>query len=104
MPAEKVLIYDHHIYIVVVLRIYFKSLYRIIIMSLTKYTSKFFEKASKKKDLSNQSKTCADPKKIREDKSRTGSLTDMAGDVFAESLKSPELIAILFNYLRNVNT
>ena len=73
-------------------------------MSLTKYTSKFFEKASKKRDLINQPKTCADPEKIREDKSRTGSLTDMAGDVFAESLKSPEFIEILFNYLRNVDT
>ena len=49
-------------------------------MSLTKDISRFFEKASKKRDLN-------DPKKIREDKSSTGSLTDMADDVFAESLK-----------------
>ena len=31
-----------------------------------------------------------------------GSSTDMADDVFAESFKSPELIEILFNWLRNV--
>ena len=70
-------------------------------MSLTKDISKFLEKAFKKRDLSNQSKTCQDPKKMKEDRS-TGSLTDMADDVFAESLKSPECIEILFNCLRNV--
>ena len=47
-------------------------------------------------------KTCEDPKKMREDKSSTGSLTDMAHDVFAEKLKSPECIEILFNCIRNV--
>ena len=52
-------------------------------MSLTKDISKFFEKASKKRDLSDQSKTCEDPKKMREG-------------------KSPECIEILFNCLRNV--
>ena len=69
---------------------------------MTKDISKFFEKASKKRDLSDQSKTCKDPKKMREDKSSTGSLTDIADDGFAESLKSPECIEILFNCLRNV--
>ena len=57
-------------------------------MSLNKDISKFFEKASKKRGLSDQSKTCEDPKKMREDKSSTGNLTDMADDVFAESLRS----------------
>ena len=71
-------------------------------MSLTKDISKFFESASKRKDLSNQSKTCEDSKKMREDKSSTGSLTDMADDVFAEILKSPECIEILFNCLSNM--
>ena len=71
-------------------------------MSLCKDISKFFGKASKKRDLNDQSKTCEDPKKMKEDKSSTGSLIDMADDVFAESLKSPECIEILFNCLRNV--
>ena len=39
---------------------------------------------------------------MKEDKSSTGSLTDLADDVLAESLKSPECIEILFNCLRNV--
>ena len=70
-------------------------------MSLTKDISTFVGKAPKKGDLSDQSKTCEDPKKMREESS-TGSLTDMAYDVFAESLKSPECIEIIFNCLRNV--
>ena len=69
---------------------------------MTKDISKFFKKASKKRDLSDQSKTCEDTKKMREDKTCTGSLTDMADDVHAESLKSHECIEILFNCLRNV--
>ena len=69
-------------------------------MSLTKDISKFFERASKKRDLSDQSKTCENPKKIREYKSSTGNLADMPNDVFAESFKSPGCIEILFNYLR----
>ena len=36
------------------------------------------------------------------EESRTESLTDMADDVFAESLKSPECIEILLNCLKNV--
>ena len=70
-------------------------------MSLMKDISKLFEKASKKKDLSDQSKTCEDPKNMREERS-AGSLTDMADDVFAECLKSPECIEILFICFRNV--
>ena len=69
---------------------------------MTKDISKFFEKASKKRDLCGQSKTCEDPKKMRDDKSSIGSLTDIADDVFAECLKSPEWIEILFSCLRNV--
>ena len=71
-------------------------------MPLTKDISKFFEKSFKKRDLSDQSKTCEDPKKMRKDKSSTGILTDMEDGVFAESLKPPESIEILFNCIRNV--
>ena len=59
------------------------------------------QKSIQKERLSDQSKTCKDPKKMWEESS-TGSLTDTA-DVFAESLKSPECIEILFNCLRNVD-
>ena len=71
-------------------------------MSLTKDISKFFEKASKKRDLSDGSKTCKDPKKMWEDKSSIGSVTDLTDDVFAENLKSLEYTEILSNCLRNV--
>ena len=54
-------------------------------MSSTKDISKFFEKASKKRDLIDQSRTCEDPIKMREDKSSTESLTEMADDDFSES-------------------
>ena len=70
-------------------------------MSLTKDISTFVGKAPKKRDLSDQSKTCEEPKKMREESS-TGSLTDMTYDVLAESLKSPECIEIIFNCLRNL--
>ena len=67
---------------------------------MTKDISKFFEKASKKRDLCDQSKTCEDPKKMKDDKSSIGSLTDIADDVFVECLKSPEWTEILFSCLR----
>ena len=70
-------------------------------MSLTKVISKFFEKASKKRDLSDQSKTCEDPKKMWEESS-TGSLIDMADDVFAENLRPPECREFLYNCFKNV--
>ena len=88
--AKMVRISHYHKYVVALLRIQLTFLYRIIIFSLTKDISKFFEKASKKRDLCDQSKTCEDPKKMRDDKSSIGSLTDIADDVFAECLKSPE--------------
>ena len=48
-----------------------------MILSLNKNISKFFEKASKTRDLSDQSKTSDDTKK-REENSTRG-LTDMTG-------------------------
>ena len=62
----------------------------------------FKTKTPKKTDLSDQSMTCKDPKKIKEDKISTGSSTDMADDVSVESLKLLESVEILFNCLRNV--
>ena len=40
--------------------------------------------------------------KIREDKSRTESLNDMADDAFTERFTLSECIGILFDYVRNV--
>ena len=47
----------------------------------------FKMKTSKKTDLSDQSMTCKDPEKMKEDKISTGSSTDMPDDVSVESLK-----------------
>ena len=58
-------------------------------------------KSIQKERFKDQLKTCEDPKKMNEESS-TGSLTDMADDIFAESLKSPECVEILFNCLKNV--
>ena len=60
-------------------------------MPLTKDIFKFFNKAPKKRDLSGQSKTWEDPKKMREESS-TGSLTDMADDV------PKPIVAIRYNF------
>ena len=54
-----------------------------MIMSLTKDISKLFEKASKMRDLSDQSKTSDDTKK-REENSTRG-LTDMT-DMFLQNV------------------
>ena len=58
----------------------------------------FFRNSSKKKDVSNTSKTDEDPKKIRE--SRCTSFTD-EGDVFNEGIDSSGWGEILFNCLKN---
>ena len=58
-----------------------------------------------KKRLSDQSKernSGDEPKKIREEKSSIKNLSEMSVNVFAETLKSPACVEILFNCLRNV--
>lgn len=84
MLAKKV-ISDYHKYIVFVLKIYSKSLYKIIIMSMTKYICKFFQKPSKERELSDHSKACEDPKKMTEDESSTGSSKDINYQMFYEN-------------------
>ena len=72
-------------------------------MSLLKDITKFFNRSSKKRDLSDQSKegnSGDEPKKIREQKSSIESLREISDDVFAESLKYPACVEILFNCLR----
>ena len=68
-------------------------------MSLSKDITKFFDRSSKKRDLSDQSKegnSGDEPKKIREEKSIIESLSEISDDVLAESLKSPACVEILF--------
>ena len=60
--------------------------------------ARFFVK-SKKRDLSNESKTSEDPKKVKE--SGSASLSDKC-DVFAEGLGNEDCRAILFSCLKNL--
>ena len=60
--------------------------------------ARFFVK-SKKRDLSNESKTSEDPKKVKG--SGSASLSDEF-DVFAEGLGNEDCRAILFNCLKNL--
>ena len=61
--------------------------------------TKFFRSSSKKRDLSDTSKTDEDPKKIREASSER--FAD-EGDVFNEGIDSWTCREILFNRLKNL--
>ena len=61
--------------------------------------TKFFRSPSKKRDLSDTSKTDKDPKKIRE--ANSASFAD-EGDVFNEGIDSSGCREILFNCLKNL--
>ena len=61
--------------------------------------TKFFRSSSKKRDLSDTSKTDEDPKKIRE--ASSASFAD-EGDVFNEGIDSSGCREILFNCLKNL--
>ena len=61
--------------------------------------TKFFRSSSKKRDLSDTSKTDEDPKKIRE--ASSASFAD-EGDVFNEGIDSSDCREILFNCLKNL--
>ena len=74
-------------------------------MSLLKDITKCFDRSSKKRDLSDQSKegnSEDEPKKIREETSRTESLSEMSDEVCAQYLKSPLCKEILFICLINL--
>ena len=74
-------------------------------MSLSRDITKFFDKSSKKRDQSDQSKdgnSGDEPKNIREEKSSIENLSEKSNDVFAKNVISPACVEILFNCLRNV--
>ena len=60
---------------------------------------KFFDKSSKKRDLSDKSNNGEDPKKQRQ-----GSLDEEKSpdEVFKDSLDSPGCVKILFNCMQNI--
>ena len=64
-------------------------------------SAKVFRSCSKKRDLSDTSKTDEDPKKIREaDSARFAD----EGDVFSEGIDSSGCREILFNCLKNLKS
>ena len=69
--------------------------------------TKFFQRETKKRDLSDKSEIGKDPKKVREgnlDCSQISQTSDMPDDIFTESLNSPDCVAILFNCLKNLES
>ena len=69
--------------------------------------TKFFQRGTKKRDLSKKSETGEDPKKVREgslDCSQVSQTSDTPDDIFTERLNSPDCVAILFNCLKNLES
>ena len=56
------------------------------------HITKFFQKGTRERDLSDKSETGKDPKKIREgslDRNQIGQTSNIPDDIFIESLNSP---------------
>ena len=69
--------------------------------------TKFFQRGTKKRDLSDKSETGEDPKKVREgslDCSQISQTSDIPDDIFNDILNSPDCVAILFNCLKNLES
>ena len=69
--------------------------------------TKFFQRGTKKRDLSNKSETGEDPKKVREgslDCSQISQTSDIPDDIFTKTLNSADCVAILFNCLKNLES
>ena len=69
--------------------------------------TKFFQRGTKKRDLSDESEIGEDTKKVREgslDRTQISQASDIPDDIFTESLNSPDCVAILFNCLKNLES
>ena len=69
--------------------------------------TKFFQRGTKKRDLSDKSETGEDTKKVREgsvDCSQISQASDIPDDIFTKSLNSPDCVAIFFNCLKNLES
>ena len=69
--------------------------------------TKFFQRGTKKCDLSDKSETGEDPKKVREgslDCSQISQTSGIPDDIFTKTLNSPDCVAILFNCLKNLES
>ena len=70
-------------------------------MSLTDIT-KYFDRNSKKQDLSDNSNQEKSSKKLKDGSLNTSRVSDIPSEVFTESLKSPDCVSILFSCIKNV--
>ena len=70
-------------------------------MSLTDII-KYFDRNSKKRDLSGNSNQKEGAKKLKEGSLNTSRASDIPDEVFIESLKSPDYVNILFNCIKNL--
>ena len=71
------------------------------------YITKFFQRGTKKRDLSDKSETGEDLKKVREgslDCSQISPTSDIPDDSFTKSLNSPDCATVLFNCLKNLES
>ena len=69
--------------------------------------TKFFQRGTKKRDLSDKYETGEDSKKVREgclDCSQISQTSDIPDDVFTKNLDSPDCVVILFNCLKNLES
>ena len=69
--------------------------------------TKFFQRGTKKRDLSDKSETGEDPKEVREgslDCSQISQTSDIPDDIFSDILNSPDCVAILFNCLKSLES
>ena len=62
--------------------------------------SRFFDRSSKKRDLSNNSTECKASKKPTEESLHTCTSSDTPGDLFTESLKEPNCVTILLKCMK----
>ena len=70
-------------------------------MSLTD-TTKYFDRNSKKRDLSDNSNQEESSKKLKDGSLNTSRASDIQDEVFTESLKLPDCVNILFGCIKNV--
>ena len=70
-------------------------------MSVTDIT-KYFYPNSKKRDLSDNSNQKESSKKLKDGSLNTSIVSGIPGEVFTESLKSPNCVNILFSCIKNV--
>ena len=70
-------------------------------MSLTDIT-KYFDRNSKKRDLSDNSNQEESSKKLKDGSLNISKASDILDEVFTESLKSPDCVSILLSSIKNV--